>query len=126
MSPTLYGIGTSGVERRSTGASRYSKASCVMVAQISAAKLQVQLSSERTITRFVFLIDASTASLSQGIIVRRSRISMEKSDVRSPTSDVGVELTSDFRLRTSDNFPAAATARSTIAPQVTIVRSLPS
>ena len=48
-----------------------------MVAAISAPKPLVWVSSCSTITLLVFATDASTASLSQGVIVRRSMISTE-------------------------------------------------
>ena len=73
------GTGVSGAVSRLTGASRCSKASSAIVAAISAPKPPVRVSSCRTSTLDVFSTEASTASLSQGRIERRSTISVEMS-----------------------------------------------
>jgi hypothetical protein len=100
------GTGVSGAVMRLTGASRCSNASSAMVAAISAPKPPVCVSSWRTSAFEVFSTEARTAFLSQGVSVRRSRIS-----VATPPSS---------------SFSAAYAAVYTIAPHVTTVTSSPS
>src|SRR5581483_1918339 len=94
----LWGLGMSGMVRRSMGASRLKKASLANTAAISAPKPAVTLSSCTTRQRRVFSTDAITAGLSQGESVRRSITSTSTPDAA-----------------------AACSQRSTIAPQVTMV-----
>src|SRR5207244_2073570 len=100
------GTGVSGAAIRFTGASRSSNASSAIVAAISPPKPPVCVSSWSTTTFEVLRTLSSTAFLSQGISVRRSRISTE---TPSPSSSC-----------------AASSAVQTIAPQVTSVMSSPS
>ena len=71
------GTGVSGAAIRLIGASRCSNASSAIVAAISPPKPPVRVSSWSTSTFDVFCALSSTAFLSQGTIVRRSRISTE-------------------------------------------------
>src|SRR6185437_8185375 len=100
------GTGVSGAVIRFTGASRSSNASSEIVAAISPPKPPVCVSSCRTRTFEVFRADSSTACLSQGCSVRRSRISTE---TPSPSSCC-----------------AASSAVQTIAPHVITETSSPS
>src|SRR5262249_13010298 len=72
MSPTLYGVGTSGIARREMGASRLRNASSAMTAAISAPKPAVRVSSCTMRQRRVLRTEPSTASRSHGATVRRS------------------------------------------------------
>ena len=66
------GTGVSGAASRVTGPSSDSKASSAIVAAISAPKPPVRVSSCSTSALLVRVTEASTASLSHGMIVRRS------------------------------------------------------
>src|SRR6476661_5641235 len=100
------GTGVSGAATRFTGASRSSNASSAIVAEISAPKPPVRVSSCSTSTFDVFRTDSSTAALSHGSTVRRSMISTE---TPSPLSCC-----------------AASSAVCTIAPHVITETSSPS
>ena len=100
--PGRAGLGMSGMASRSIGASRLKKHSCASMAAISAPKPAVRLSSCTIRQRRVLFTEARTLSLSQGESVRRSSTSASTCERA-----------------------AAASQRSTIAPQVTTVSSLP-
>src|SRR5581483_2410879 len=82
------GTGVSGAARRLTGASRSSNASSAIVAAISPPKPPVRVSSCSTSTFDVLRTDSRTASLSHGMIVRRSTISTDASTVFAASSAV--------------------------------------
>src|SRR6266513_1680985 len=98
----LWGLGMSGMASRSIGASRLKKLSCARLAAISAPKPAVRLSSCTMRQRWVFSTEACTAALSQGDRVRRSSSSTSTCERAQASSQ-----------------------RSTMAPQLTTVSSVP-
>ena len=105
-STALWGLGMSGIVSLATGASSDMNASSATVATISAPNPPVRKSSCTTRQRRVRRTDARTASRSHGIRVRRS-------------------ITSTLLPLAACTWVAASSARSTIAPHVTMVRSDP-